>query len=112
MCTTELRQLEAFVAVATELHFGRTAEKLHLGQPTLSELVRSLERELGPLAGCPHNNAEQRDLVARAAPSRVTRAAPTSMSRDVPPRIRSAEAHLTRRIRGTEGADEPQSASD
>ena len=43
----ELRQLEAFAVLADELHFGRAATRLGLGQPTLSDLVRRLERELG-----------------------------------------------------------------
>lgn len=43
----DLRQLEVFLEVSEQLHFGRAAERLYLGQPTVSETVRRLERELG-----------------------------------------------------------------
>ena len=42
----ELRQLEAFVAVAEERNFTRAAARLHVAQSGLSATIRSLEREL------------------------------------------------------------------
>lgn len=42
-----LRQCEVFLAVARERSFSRAAERIHLSQPTLSEHVAELEKELG-----------------------------------------------------------------
>ena len=42
-----LRQVEAFLAVAEELHFGRAAGRLRVSAPWMSHTVRDLERALG-----------------------------------------------------------------
>jgi DNA-binding transcriptional LysR family regulator len=42
-----LAQVEAFLVLAEECHFGRTADRLHVSQPRVSRLVAALEREAG-----------------------------------------------------------------
>jgi LysR family transcriptional regulator, benzoate and cis,cis-muconate-responsive activator of ben and cat genes len=43
----ELRQIDCFLAVATDLHFGKAARRLSLAQSSVSEAIRSLEQEVG-----------------------------------------------------------------
>src|ERR1035438_9462250 len=43
----ELRELRIFLVLAGELHFGRTAERMGISQPGVSEAVRVLESRLG-----------------------------------------------------------------
>ncbi|MFG1908706.1 LysR family transcriptional regulator [Kribbella sp. NPDC048928] len=43
----EIRELECFLVLADELHFGRTAERLYLSQSRVSQLLQALERRIG-----------------------------------------------------------------
>lgn len=43
----ELRELECFLVLADELHFGRTGERLYISQSRVSQLLRSLEDRIG-----------------------------------------------------------------
>lgn len=45
----ELRHLRAFVLLAEELHYGRTALRLHIAQPALTKQIQQLEAALGVL---------------------------------------------------------------
>ena len=42
----EIRELKYFVAVAKSKSFSKAADALHITQPTLSKVVKSLEKQL------------------------------------------------------------------
>ncbi|MBU3062342.1 LysR family transcriptional regulator [Nocardia sp. NEAU-G5] len=43
----ELRDIEIFLTLAEELHFGRTAERLHVSQARVSQAISKQERRIG-----------------------------------------------------------------
>ena len=42
-----IEQLQAFCSVAAELHVTRAAKKLQIAQPSLTQQIRNLERDVG-----------------------------------------------------------------
>lgn len=49
MAGLDFAQIEAFLVLCEELHFGRTAERLYVSQPRVSRLIVGLESEIGGL---------------------------------------------------------------
>ncbi len=47
MALPEIRLMQAAIALAEELIFSRAAERLHIGQSTLSKQIVELEAQLG-----------------------------------------------------------------
>src|ERR1700709_1601399 len=43
----ELRHLRVFLVLADELHFGRTAQRLHVAQSAVSQTLKALEDDVG-----------------------------------------------------------------
>ncbi|MGW7345981.1 LysR family transcriptional regulator [Streptomyces sp. NPDC054854] len=43
----ELRDIEIFLVLAEELHFGRTAQRLHISQARVSQAIKKQERRIG-----------------------------------------------------------------
>lgn len=43
----ELREIEIFLTLAEELHFGRTAERLHISTARVSQAIKKQERAIG-----------------------------------------------------------------
>jgi DNA-binding transcriptional LysR family regulator len=47
LLSMDIAEIEVFLVLAEELHFGRTAERLHIPQPRVSRLVSALEHRIG-----------------------------------------------------------------
>ena len=79
----ERHELDAFLTLAEELHFGRTAERLHISTTRVSQTIAKLERRVGvPL----FNRTSRRvELTRRDGGCTTTCAPPGSGS---PPRSR------------------------
>jgi len=58
----ELREIRVFLTLAEEMHFGRTAQRLHLTPSRVSQILRELEAKLG--AQLVHRTSRRVELTA------------------------------------------------
>jgi len=42
-----IKQIESFILLSSELHYGKAAERLGISQPSLSQQMKALEKDLG-----------------------------------------------------------------
>ncbi|MEU1435988.1 LysR family transcriptional regulator [Streptomyces sp. NPDC005775] len=87
-------ELECFLVLAEELHFGRTAARLRLSRARVSQLIQKLERRVGA------------PLFRRTSRSVVLTALGSRLHDDLEPHYRGIESALARAItsaRGIEG---------
>jgi DNA-binding transcriptional LysR family regulator len=84
----ELRQIRSFLSIAETLHFGRTAQLIHLSQPALSLQIRALEEEVG--ARLFERNRRKTTLTAAGAAFREDAAAALSQLEQAARRARLA----------------------
>jgi DNA-binding transcriptional LysR family regulator len=84
----ELRQIRSFLSVAETLHFGRSADLIHLSQPALSLQIGALEEEVG--ARLFERNRRKTTLTAAGATFRDDAAAALSQLEQAVRRARLA----------------------
>jgi len=80
----ERHELETFLTLAEELHFGRTAERLHVSTARVSQMIKKLERRVGvPLFSRTSRRVEL-SAVGRRLPPRTRgshQASPAALAR-------------------------------
>ena len=84
----ELRHIRSFLSIAETLHFGRTAELIHISQPALSLQIRALEEEVGVRLF--ERNRRKTTLTAAGAAFRDDAAAALSQLEQATRRAKSA----------------------
>src|SRR5262249_25458520 len=68
VCVMELRQITYFLAVAAELNFRRAARRCNVAQPSVTNAIQALERELGGALFCRQRPIKLSELGAAVLP--------------------------------------------